>query len=645
MCYILAVESLSDKQKEAVEYTEGPLLVIAGAGAGKTRVITERIAYLIQKKHVYPEHILAVTFTNKAANEMKERIRKILQEKTPYVGATPFVGTFHGLCSFILRNDAEAAGLKKSFVIFDRDDSKRLVRDAMREIDPELPKRIEPGAALGIISREKDNGANAATFLENRIDEFGKTIGAIWQKYERALKEENAVDFDDLLVKASKLIRDNAEVRRKYLARFQYIEVDEYHDTNAIQYELVKLLAGEKKNIMVVGDVDQSIYSWRGADIKNLINFERDFAGAKTILLEENYRSTKTILDAANAVIVKNKNRFDKTLFTRSGGGEKISTYEAYDETDEANFITEKVREKISAGVDPEEIAVLYRANFQSRALEEAFLSKQIPHIVLGTRFFERKEVKDILAYMRAAQNPESLSDIKRVINLPARGIGKVSIAKIFSGQEDGLSGTQKETWRKFKLTLKEIAKEMGKIPPSKIIKFIYEKSGIREMLKGQGEEGLERMENIEELSAFAVRYDGLSLPDGIAKILEDAALATDQDSLEGDPKGVRLSTVHASKGLEFDVVFITGLEQDLFPHKAMDSKGRSRDDEEERRLFYVALTRARKKIYLSHASTRTVFGSRQWNAPSEFLFDIPADTVEEEEKVEGSGKIIYFDI
>ena len=454
------------------------------------------------------------------------------------------------------------------------------------------------------------------------------------------------------MVKAFKLLRDNVDVRKKYLARFQYIEVDEYHDTNAIQYELVKLLAGEKKNIMVVGDVDQSIYSWRGADIKNLINFERDFAGAKTVLLEENYRSTKTILDAANAVIIKNKNRFDKTLFTKAGGGEKISTYEAYDETDEANFISEKVREKISAGVDPEEIAILYRANFQSRALEEAFLSKQIPHIVLGTRFFERKEVKDILAYMRAAQNlpagrqvPESLSDIKRVINLPARGIGKVSIAKIFSGQENELSGSQKETWRKFKMMLKDIADEMEKTPPSKVIKFVYEKSGIKEMLKSQGEEGLERMENIEELAAFSVRYDGLTLPDGISKILEDAALATDQDSLEGDPKGVRLSTVHASKGLEFDVVFVTGLEQDLFPHKAIDGKGRTRDDEEERRLFYVALTRARKKIYLTHASTRMVFGSRQWNAPSEFLFDIPEDVVEQEEKVEGGGKVIYFDI
>ncbi len=638
------MENLSDKQKEAVEYTDGPLLVIAGAGAGKTRVITERIAYLIKEKGVLPGNILAVTFTNKAANEMRERIRKILDERSTYLDAVPFVGTFHGLCSFILRNDSGAAGLKKTFAIFDRDDSKRLVRDAMREIDPEMPKRFEPGMVLGIISREKDNGASAREFLENRKDEFGKTVGVIWEKYEKKLREENALDFDDLLVMTVKLLKGNADVRKKYLSRFHYIEVDEYHDTNAIQYELVKLLAGERKNIMVVGDVDQSIYSWRGADIKNLINFERDFSGAKTVLLEENYRSSKTILDAANAVIVKNKNRFDKTLFTKSPNGEKISVYEAYNETDEANFVTEKVRLAISSGTSPEEIAVLYRANFQSRALEEAFLSKQIPHVVLGTRFFERKEVKDVLAYVRAAQNPESLSDIKRVINLPPRGIGKVSIMKIFSGQENLLSGSQKESWGKFKSVLVTIAKEINTVPPSKVIKSVFEKSGIKEMLKTQGEEGLERIENIEELSAFATRYDGLSLPDGIAKLLEDAALASDQDSLDGDPKGVRLSTVHASKGLEFDIVFVTGLEQDLFPHKPV-TKSAARDDEEERRLFYVALTRARKKIYLSHTSTRMTFGSRQWNAPSEFLFDIPEDLLEQEEKVESGGKIIYFDI
>ena len=625
-------------------HTDGPLLVIAGAGAGKTRVITERIAYLIKEKNVLPENILAVTFTNKAANEMKVRVGAILEKKLGYADGTPFVGTFHGLCAFILRSDAQAAGLKKSFAIFDRDDSKRLIRDAMREIDPELPKRIEPGAALGIISKEKDNGENAREFLEKRVDEFGKTIGAVWLKYENALKAENALDFDDLLIKTVVLLRNNGEVRKKYLSRFHYMEVDEYHDTNAIQYELVKLLAGERKNIMVVGDVDQSIYSWRGADIKNLINFERDFPGAKTVILEENYRSSKTILDAANAVIIKNKNRFDKTLFTKKDGGEKISVYEAYDETDEANFVAEKAREKIASGAKPEEIAILYRANFQSRALEEAFLSKQIPHIVLGTRFFERKEVKDILSYLRAAESPESLSDVKRVINLPPRGIGKVSIAKIFSGHEEELSGSQKESWKKFKSILADIAEEIKKTPPSKAIKIVFEKSGIKEMLKNQGEEGLERTENIEELSAFAARYDGLSFPDGISKLLEDAALATDQDSLDGDPKGVRLSTVHASKGLEFDVVFITGLEQDLFPHKPMDN-GKKRDDEEERRLFYVALTRARKKIYLSHASMRMTFGSRQWNAPSEFLFDVPEDLVEQEEKIEGGGKVIYFDI
>lgn len=635
---------LNPRQKEAVEYTEGPLLIIAGAGAGKTKVITERIAYLMRVKNVPPEQILAVTFTNKAANEMKERVRVMLEKNTFSFDGMPFISTFHSLCVFILRNEAAVLGLKKSFIIFDKDDSKRAVREAMREINPDLIKQFDPSMIVSLISKEKNDGKNADMFGEGRRDEFGMMVFEIWKRYEKTLQSEAALDFDDLLVKAVGLLKKNAEVRKRYESQWKYIHIDEYHDTNAIQYELVKILSDKNKNIAVVGDVDQSIYSWRGADIRNIIRFEKDFPGTKTILLEENYRSTKNILDVANAVISKNKNRFEKNLFTKKASGEKISVYEAYDEADEANFVTEKIRAAISSGTIPEEIAVLYRANFQSRALEESCLSKNIPYMVLGTRFFERKEVKDVLAYMKAARNPESISEIKRVINLPPRGIGKVSIVKIFSGKEEDLSDSQKSSWQNFKLILKKIENEMKINTPSKVIAFILKQTGLEKMLTEEGEEGMERIENVMELSTFASRYDGLELPNGIDKLLEDAALASDQDSIDGGAKGVRLSTIHASKGLEFEVVFVTGLEQDLFPHKPMD-KNSKRDDEEERRLFYVALTRAKRKIYLSHTGTRMVFGSRQWNAPSEFLFDLPEDLIEQEEKTEGGGKIIYFDI
>ncbi|HUD04318.1 MAG TPA: UvrD-helicase domain-containing protein [Candidatus Paceibacterota bacterium] len=636
---------LNENQRQAVEYTEGPLLVIAGAGAGKTKVITERIIYLITKRDVLPSSILAITFTNKAASEMRTRVRDAMQLLPVQYDDEPFLSTFHSLCVFILRNEYAVAGLKRNFSIFDKDDSKRAIRAAMKSFDPEIAKQFEPGVILGIISREKNDGRTRAEFSEGREDHVAEIVDEAWRRYDEILTKENAVDFDDLLVKSVRLLETHQEIRHKYISRWNYIHIDEYHDTNKIQYALVKLLVGEEQNICAVGDVDQSIYSWRGADIKNIIRFEKDFPGTKTILLEENYRSTQTILDVANSIIQKNKNRFEKNLFTKKIGGEKISVYEAFDEADEARFVATKAKELVTSGTSAEHIAVLYRANFQSRAIEEAFLNEQVPHIVLGTRFFDRKEIKDMLSYLKVAMNPQALGDIARIINAPARGIGKSSLAKIFTENGTTLPAKQAAGWNDFKMIMKDVMNMIETKPASVAVLYTLKRSGIEKMLSAEGEEGLERLENITELVSLAARYDGMTGIAGIEKLLENAALATDQDDLEKNPTGVRLSTVHASKGLEFDVVFVAGLEQDLFPHKPIENSSRARDDEEERRLFYVALTRARKKIYLSHAGRRMIFGTTQFNAPSEFLFDIPEDLVEPEEKIEYSGKVIYFDI
>jgi DNA helicase-2/ATP-dependent DNA helicase PcrA len=378
------------------------------------------------------------------------------------------------------------------------------------------------------------------------------------------------------------------------------------------------------------------------------MNFERDYPGAAMIVLEENYRSTQTILEVANHIIKKNKNRFEKNLFTKSGAGDKIILYNGFDENDEARFIAEKSASLIEGGTDPSEIAVLYRANFQSRALEEAMLAREVNYQVLGVKFFERKEVRDVLSYIRAALNRDSLSDLQRIINVPARGIGKVTIAKIFSGMIDSLSTAHAEKWKNFNLILDDIVAKSTSEKPSDLVKFVLKRTGIEDMLKASGlDEDLERLENTRELATLATKYDFMMPGEGVSKLLEDASLATDQDEMEEDKPAVRLMTIHASKGLEFEHVFITGLEQDLFPHRGMESsnnKGK-RDEEEERRLFYVALTRAKKRLFLTNASMRTIFGSRQVSVPSEFIFDIPDQYIEQEERARIGGKVIYFDI
>jgi len=614
------------------------------------------------KEGVAPEKILAVTFTNKAAKEMRERIIAEIEKNAKGQEKIPFVSTFHSLGVFIIKENARMLGLTKYFTILDESDSVSLIKESLKELDFD-PKQYDPKKIKNIISREKGKFVHLADFEENNsVSSMGKIVSKVWSLYEKKKMKENSLDFDDLLLKATKLLKDKPEIRKIYQEKWEYIHIDEYQDTNEVQYLMSKMLSENNQNIAVVGDADQNIYSWRGANLKNILSFEKDYPDARIVLLEENYRSTKNILEAANEIIKKNKYRPDKNLFTNNVRGEKIGLYEALDENDEADFVATKILELTPSlrpksehspfaggedssppygggvrGGDFSEIAILYRANFQSRALEEAMLRYNIPYQVLGVKFFERKEIKDTLAYLRAALNRDSLSDIKRIINFPARGIGKVTLAKIFANDMENLPIKVRIRIDNFYKILEEIKEKIATEKASQVIKFVVKKSGIENELSNGTEEDMERLENIKELATLALKYDDLSNGAGIERLLEDAALASDQDSLivnqekeKKDVKNVKLMTVHASKGLEFKYVFVTGLEDGLFPHQRLGEVD-DFDSEEERRLFYVAVTRARIKLFLSFANFRTIFGSRNINAPSEFISDIPADLLEKE--------------
>ena len=630
---------LNPAQKEAVLHTEGPLLIVAGAGAGKTKTLTERIVHIILGG-VSPENILAVTFTNKASAEMRERVERAIHKHK--IEGLPTITTFHRLGGSIIREHAGYYGLTKYFSIFDEDDAKSLIRESMREfgIDPKL---LDPKRVKHIISEAKMSGDTFDSLLARAASQAESDTVRIWRSYEDKLKKSKAVDFDDLIVKAVRLLEKEPTIREKYQQRFTYIHVDEYQDTNEMEYRMVKLLAGEKKNICVVGDTDQNIYSWRGAKIKNMLHFEKDFPGARTVFLEQNYRSTARILDAANAVIIKNTVRLPKNLFTELGTGEKLVNFEGFSETDEAAFVARESAKLIGSGIPAEEIAVLFRANFQSRVLEEAFLYADVPYRMIGTQFFERAEVKDIISYIRVALNRDSLADMKRTINKPKRGIGDASVAKIFAGMMDQLTPKTRNTFAQFEKTLDTIQAAAEEQYPSALIRFVLEQSGLREEYENEGEQGIERIENVGELATLASIYDTLPLGEGVMKFLEDAALRSDQDALKDSPEGVRLLTVHASKGLEFRVVFIVGLEEGLFPHERSARAAKTEDREEERRLFYVALTRAKERLFLTHAQTRMIFGSRTVALPSQFIFDIPSELIEQHSEMEQSLPSIFF--
>lgn len=628
---------LNSEQQKAVDVIDGPLLIIAGAGAGKTKTLTHRILALI-KKGVSPKNILAITFTNKAAKEMRDRVYKLLEQdrglNLPISSdERPVLCTFHSLGVQIIKEQSHLLKLPRHFTIFDKDDSKRAIRDSIKEAGLD-PKQFETGRFASIISKEKGNFKTVDEYeIEAEDDYTKKTVSLVWKRYEEKLYNEKALDFDDLLLKTALLLKQNSDVAEIYQNRFKYVHIDEYQDTNHVQYQIAQIIARKHKNICVVGDIDQTIYSWRGAQIKNIIGFEKDYPEAKVVILEENYRSTQTILHVANTIIAKNTMRREKNLFTKNPVGEKVGLYEAEDENDEALFVVKKAKNLIEKGVDPRDISVLFRANFQSRVLEEWCLKEDIPYQVLGTRFFERKEVKDILSFIRGSLNPDSVSDIKRIINVPARGIGKITLLKIVEKKIASLPTPTRNKVETFFSLLNNIRVFTETHLPSEIINYVLSVSGIEKELKNSKlEEDIERLENIKELVSLAKKYD--SVENGLEIMLADVALASDQDELERPKNGIKLMTVHASKGLEFEYVFIVGLEENLFPHRRMNEGEISKDQaEEERRLFYVALTRAKKKPYLSYAQTRTIFGSRQVNIPSEFIFDIEENYLEREER------------
>jgi DNA helicase-2/ATP-dependent DNA helicase PcrA len=639
------LSSLNERQREAVETTEGPLLILAGAGSGKTRVITVRIAYLIAERGVAPHHILAVTFTNKAAQEMRARVEKLLAgERLP---SAPLVSTFHSLCVRLLRRDIEKLeeGYTRAFTIYDQDDSVRVIKGCVKDLGYD-DQRLAPRQTQGAISRAKNSGQDAADFAARveAHDEKRAAIARVYKLYEERLVNSNALDFDDLLIKAVRLLRQRADVRDYYNERFRYILVDEYQDTNSLQFALIHHLTEKQQNICVVGDESQSIYKWRGADIANILNFEQHYPSAKTIKLEQNYRSTQTILDAADSVIKRNTERKDKTLWTENPKGEPIRYYQALDAEGEARFVAAKIDEHRRR--DPQiRAAVLYRTNSQSRVFEEALRRSGIAYnIVGGFSFYERAEVRDIVAYLKLALNPHDSIALLRVINTPPRGLGKQTLDELDRRAKDygvslwetiGIVTSQGENFspravsalKGFQNLINTLVELAGKEPASEVVKAAILESGYSVALKSENSEEAEaRLENLQELVNAAVDYDKEE-GGGLRDFIDAAALVSDVDQYKEDAP-VTLMTMHAAKGLEFPLVFVVGMEDGLFPHAR--SAGDLAELEEERRLCYVGITRAEKFLYVSHAMRRRVYGEELSAEPSQFLNELPLELMED---------------
>lgn len=636
---------LNPEQKQATEHKRGPLLIVAGAGSGKTRTITERIINLI-KDGVPAIKILAITFTNKAAKEMKERVRKrVFSDDFSFPVSDfgiqlPEVLTFHALSVKILREFGKILGFQKNFTIADRDDSIKEIKNAMKSLGFD-PKIISPSYTLGYISKLKNSGKTLKD-IQNSPNPKIRDIALIWEKYSENLKNAQTLDFDDLLVYAVELLK-NKDVREALQSRWEYIHVDEYQDTNDIQFELIKKLVGKEKNICVVGDVDQSIYTWRSAKPENLLEFEKHFPGTQTVILKHNYRSTETILSAADDVIAKNTKRFQKEIISTIPGGEKITVISAISAQDEALSIVKEAKKQHEKGVPWENMAVLFRANFQSRALEEAFLSQGVPYQVLGIKFYQRKEIKDLISYLKASLNPKSVIDISRVVATPPRGIGKKTLSAMIQGDLSSISPSARLKVEQFFEDLKQIKEFALANKLSATLEFIIKKSGIEEKYKHGSDDEKERLENMYELVSVAKKYDNIESKDAIDLFLEEVALSAEQDSLAESKPGVKLMTVHASKGLEFDTVFISGLEEGLFPHEKLEDD--DVDEEEERRLMYVAITRAQRKLYLSYAFTRSLYGKTQVNTPSSFIDDISEDLLEKQGNMGTQRKVPLIDL
>lgn len=618
---------LNTEQRKAVETTEGPLLIVAGAGAGKTKTITERIVHII-KGGVEPEKILAITFTNKAAGEMRERIIKRLEEEklVELGGGVPVIKTFHSFGASLLREHAALFGLTRYSPILDESDSISLIKNICEKLDINI-KQFDPKKIKNSISRAKGDAVKVEDFTSHANGPFQKIVALIWSHYEDELRKNKSVDFDDLILRPLSMLEYNQEFRNYYQDKFSHIHVDEYQDTNETQYRLTKILAGKHNNLCVVGDGDQNIYSWRGANVKNILNFEHDFPNTKVILLEQNYRSTKTVLDAANAIIEKNKARTPKVLRTDGEQGEAITLVKSWDEEVEARFIATKCGELIAKGVEPKEIAVLFRTNFQSRALEQGFMESNLPYKMLGVKFFDRKEIKDIISYIKVALVRESGVDFRRAASTPSKGIGKVTITKVLSGEMTPEKMDKKV--KSFFMLLDSIENFSKEHTVAETISYTLAQSGYEKMLLDEAtDESLERLANIKELVSFATRYNEYVGESGLEHFFEEVSLLTDKESIEEN--AVRLMTIHASKGLEFEYVFITGLEYGLFPSEKNTGTAQTIEEmEEERRLFYVAITRAKKKVFLTYTELRMIFGSKQINVPSEFIEDVPEHLLE----------------
>ncbi len=660
------LEGLNPPQAEAVERTEGPLLILAGAGSGKTRVLTRRIAYMLSQRLARRHEILAVTFTNKAAKEMQHRIQELCGP-----GRFPDLGTFHSVCARWLRVHADRIGLAKEFAIYATDEQMICMREVVKEWNRD-EKQFKPRSLLSGVSRFKNlllTPDDAEKLAKNRYEQ---DLVEAYRRYQKKLQQNQAVDFDDLLLRTVELFRKDPEILQQFQQRIRYILIDEYQDVNPVQYELVRLLAGERRNLCVVGDDDQSIYAFRGADVSIMLRFEQDFHDAKVIKLEQNYRSSKQILDASNAVVAHNLGRKHKQLWTDKPGGEKLQYFMGGDGRDEGRFITKSIRNEIAKGRSPKDFVLLYRTNSQSRLLEEAMINAGLPYkIIGGLRFFERKEIKDVLAHLAVMLNPSDSVSLKRIINVPARGVGDVTWQKLMSGAAEagatpfealltperwGISGKVGLAIRSLGEWMFELASSIAVLPtpvvtpqnapsllePSNepaaevqllegvtpLVLAILEKSGYKKMLRDENTvESTARLENLDELINVTTEFDSRSEEATLANFLAEVSLLSDQDTYSEEKESITLMTLHAAKGLEFPVVFLAGLEEETFPH------ARSLDDpdqmEEERRLCYVGMTRAMSRLYLSSVQTRELNGMRMGKMPSRFLKEVPAELIE----------------
>jgi ATP-dependent DNA helicase UvrD/PcrA len=624
---------LNPAQREAVLATEGPLLVIAGAGSGKTRVLTHRVAHLLATQGVKPNEILAITFTNKAAGEMRERLERMLG----HVARAIWILTFHSACGRIFRREAQRLGYRSTFTIYDQADQVRLVKQCLEELERD-PKRFTPRGIHSVISREKNNLVGPVQFRERVSSFYDQTVADVYELYQRKLFASNAVDFDDLLYLTVDVLERFPDALERWRKAFRYILVDEYQDTNHAQYRLLQLLASEHRNLCAVGDPDQSIYAFRGADIRNILDFERDFPGTQTIALEQNYRSTNAILRAANAVIENNSERKPKHLFSDLGEGDPVEAIEVEDEHAEARFVAARVAALVEEGFSGSEVAVFYRMNAQSRVLEDVLVRQGIAYQVIGgPRFYERAEIKDVIAYLQVIDNPSDAVSLMRIANRPRRGIGDSSIARLVTfadaqaiwlwdalprADEAGVGAAPLKSVKQLHTLLASLMAQAQELSVPELVERVLEQSGYLPALEAERTiEAQGRIENLQELVSVAREYLETAQEPSLSSFLQEISLYSDQDAMRGDGSLVTLMTLHNAKGLEFRAVFVIGMEEGLFPHaRAIEEQG----IEEERRLCYVGMTRAQERLCLTHASSRMLFGNRAYNLPSRFLDELP---------------------